>query len=227
MESLAEFKQGEDEGIKSVHDHVLYMIMSYLELRDASALILSNRSFYQTLRKSKEGQIHLKIILWRELGLTNISGTYLEYEAGKQNNLLERQTIATSYYSDLEKCLLVYEKKVKHLKSETHRFFGFKSSHGVDQNQREYSVSNVFVPHRDLVYCSQQGPNVNLTGVLIPENPRELDSLNEEARRLFTPGSLLKIKSATHTEKYESLFELYNKLERTNRHYPDYLSNYQ
>ena len=46
MESLAEFKQGEDEGIKSVHDHVLYMIMSYLELRDASALMLSNRSFY-------------------------------------------------------------------------------------------------------------------------------------------------------------------------------------
>ena len=140
---------------------LIYQCLLFLELRDAASVIFATRSLYHNLyASSKEGQYYLRNLAMQELGLWNNSSGSKSEEEKK-----------SSYYSDLKSCLKVYESKVKRMKTSIVRLYGFKTTHGVDQNIINCSISNLFCPNPGelVLYSSKKSYNVDCTGVVINE----------------------------------------------------------
>lgn len=74
-----------------------------------------------------------------------------------------------SYYSDIFRCLSVYHETVTRFRPQVHRLFGFRTTHGIDDNFNPYSVANLFTPNIDYSYCSETSPNVIATGIILPD----------------------------------------------------------
>ena len=45
--------------------------------------------------------------------------------------------------------------------------FGYRTTHGVDQNITHLSVSNLFCPNFTMMYSSISSPNIACTGIII------------------------------------------------------------
>lgn len=71
------------------------------------------------------------------------------------------------------------------------RMYGYKSSHGVDANMINCSVSNLFCPNSEeyLFYSSRKTYNVNCTGVVISERD-ESEQLFVEYNKFFSQMSI-------------------------------------
>lgn len=111
--------------------------------------MLASRELYHSLRQSQAAHAHLLKMLQRELGLPQPIEKQLEFEISNYQEVPRE-----SYYQNLERCLNVFTKKVKHLKSQVQFFYGFKSTHGIDQNHMAFSTTNIFLPVNQLIYSS-------------------------------------------------------------------------
>ena len=92
------------------------------------------------------------------------------------------------------------------------RIYGFRTTHGVDQNAIYCSVSNLFMPctHKYFLYSSMKGPNINCTGVTIGEKD-ESKELFKEYHQFFSRMNLENMyKARKSEERYDYLMNIYH-----------------
>jgi hypothetical protein len=119
---------------------------------------------------------------------------------------------ANSYYSDLKRCLKVYNSHIKRLKTHIVRLYGYRTTHGVDENILNCSISNLFCPNPGalLFYSSRRSFNVDCTGVVINEDGGESERLFVEYHKFFTQTKLKDIvKNKKIIDKYGYLTNIY------------------
>ena len=136
------------ESIHSLHYDLIYEICSYLDLSGISQFMFTSKNYFNSIRNAPLGQLFLKKVLWRELGL-------VEDVSGDKNFYKDTDIEGDkSPYQNLSFCLKVYEEKVKYWTPLLHRFFGFRTNGGVDEDRAECSVGNLFVAYHAAYYCS-------------------------------------------------------------------------
>jgi hypothetical protein len=119
---------------------------------------------------------------------------------------------ANSYYSDLKRCLKVYNSHIKRLKTHIVRLYGYRTTHGVDENMLKCSISNLFCPNPAglFFYSSRRAFNVDCTGVVINEDFIESERLFVEYHKFFSHTRLKEIvKNKKSIEKYGFLTSMY------------------
>eukprot|EP00347_Sterkiella_histriomuscorum_P007732 403347767 len=148
---------------RQVHDYILYEILQFCDVQTVVAFTQTDKHFNQAIKLRNEGKNFIRSLILRELGL--IQDFLLEKDAF-QNNI-----VSESFYNNLDNCKAVYEKSLKRWNPRISRFFGFRTTGGVDHNDISYSVSNLFNPNgMYFAYCSDISPNIDVTGVYVNEN---------------------------------------------------------
>lgn len=191
----------EEVSLKTIHQYQLYQIGSYLEIPDLIRFLKSCTAIKKALY-TEEGQKQLNKMLWRELGLTNDQS--IDFKTFQTNS-----TSTESPYQDFNFSKKIYSETIKNWSPQIQRFFGFRTTGGIDDNHELFNCTNLFDPSELTSYCSEISPNIIVTGVLIKENTRNIMQKIRDYMYVFAIKDKRDLKQTSDKKLMDKFYKFY------------------